>query len=237
MTNSDPKVIIALDMNQADQALAFAAKVSPELCRVKVGKELFTAAGPQLVEKLVDIGFDVFLDLKFHDIPNTVKQAVIAASKLGVWMLNVHASGGSAMLNSAREGVEIAGHNRPFLIAVSVLTSQSERDLKQININCSIIQQVNTLTQLALDAGLDGMVCSAQEAAALRQQFGPAPLLVTPGIRPEGSHGDDQERIMTPKQAVDAGASYLVIGRPVTQHPEPAQALADINHSLLLTDD
>ena len=233
MTKDDPKVIIALDVNNAGQALEFSTKISPELCRLKVGKELFTAAGPQLVEKLVDRGFDIFLDLKFHDIPNTVKKAVIAASKLGIWMLNVHASGGSAMMAAAREGVDMVGHQRPFLIAVSVLTSMTDDDLKAININCSVYDQVNTLTAMSLDAGLDGMVCSAQEVALLRQQYGSGPLLVTPGIRPGGSNLDDQQRIMTPRQAMDAGSSYLVIGRPVTQHQNPVDALTEINQSLL----
>lgn len=219
-------------MSDASQALKFVARTNPKLCRLKVGKELFTAAGPQLVEKLVDRGFEIFLDLKFHDIPNTVKKAVFAASKLGIWMLNVHASGGSAMMSAAREGVDLAGHQRPFLIAVSVLTSLSGDDLKAININCSVADQVNTLTALALEAGLDGMVCSAQEVVDLRRQYGQSAILVTPGIRPEGSSVDDQQRIMTPRQAMDAGSSYLVMGRPITQHLDPAQALADINQSL-----
>lgn len=230
---NDPKVIVALDMAEAGQALEFASSVSPELCRLKVGKELFTAEGPQLVEKLVNQGFDIFLDLKFHDIPNTVKKAVLAASKLGIWMINVHASGGTGMMSAAREAVDMAGHRRPYLIAVSVLTSMSDAELRSININCSVSEQVDTLTAMALDAGLDGMVCSAQEAAGLRRQYGQSTLLVTPGIRPEGSTADDQQRIMTPRQAMDAGSSYLVIGRPVTQHQDAAQALAEINQSLV----
>ncbi len=232
MAPFDPKVIVALDMSDASQALQFSRKVTPEICRLKIGKELFTATGPQLVEMLIDEGFEIFLDLKFHDIPNTVKKAVVAAAKMGVWMLNVHASGGSAMLNAAREGVDQVSHRRPFLIAVSILTSLSEVDLKAININCSVAEQVNTLTELALKAGLDGMVCSAREVAELRRVFGQSTLLVTPGIRPESSLVDDQQRIMTPRQAMDAGSSYLVIGRPITQHQDPAEALADINQSI-----
>jgi len=228
----DPKIIVALDTHEADQALEFAAKTNPDLCKLKVGKELFTSAGPQLVEKLVDQGFDIFLDLKFHDIPNTVKKAVYAASKLGIWMINVHASGGQAMLSAAREGVDMAGNHHPFLIAVSVLTSMSDRDMSQLGINCSVTEQVERLAGLSLNAGLDGLVCSAREVKQLRQKFGTAPLLVTPGIRPAGASSDDQQRIMTPEQAMAAGSSYLVIGRPITQHSNPAQALADINLSL-----
>lgn len=228
----DPKVIVALDTADAGQALDFAAKASPDLCKLKVGKELFTSAGPQLVEKLVDQGFDIFLDLKFHDIPNTVKKAVYAASKLGVWMLNVHASGGQAMLAAAREAVDMAGNRQPFLIAVSVLTSMSDQDMSQLGINCSVAEQVERLASLSLNAGLDGLVCSAQEVGRLRQQFGTAPLLVTPGIRPAGISSDDQQRIMTPEQAIAAGSSYLVIGRPITQNNDPAEALAEINRSL-----
>ena len=189
--------------------------------------------GTTIKEGPIDRGFDIFLDLKFHDIPNTVKKAVYAASKLGIWMLNVHASGGSNMLRAAREGVDMAGVNRPFLIAVSVLTSMSDSSLKETGVNCSVVEQVNRLTHLAVSAGLDGMVCSAQEAAALRRNFGEIPLLVTPGIRPEGAQEDDQQRIMTPRKAIDAGASYLVIGRPITQHPEPSSVLDDINQSLI----
>lgn len=233
MTPLDPKVIVALDMGDISTALQFIDNLEPGSCRLKVGKELFTAAGPQLIEQLVNRNFDVFLDLKFHDIPNTVKKAVYAASKLGVWMLNVHASGGSDMLLAAREGIDMAGVNRPYLIAVSVLTSMSDENLREIGVNCRVDEQVNRLTNLAVTAGLDGMVCSAREAVTLRQNFGDAPLLVTPGIRPEGAQQNDQQRIMTPRKAIEAGASYLVIGRPITQHPEPSAILDDINQSLI----
>jgi len=228
----DPKVIVALDFPNAAQTHAFVEKTSPNFCKLKVGKELFTAAGPRLVDQLVNKGYDIFLDLKFHDIPNTVKKAVMAASKLGVWMIDVHASGGSSMLLAAREAVDMVGSRRPFLIAVSVLTSMSDDDLKKLNVNCTVAEQVEQLTTLALDAGLDGMVCSAQEAVYLRQKFGEAPLLITPGIRPEGTNTDDQQRVMTPREAISAGSSYLVIGRPITQHPNPLQALEEINQSL-----
>ena len=228
----DPKVIVALDTADAEQALAFAKKTRPTHCKLKVGKQLFTSAGPQLVEKLVGQGYHVFLDLKFHDIPNTVKQAVYAAAKLGIWMINVHAIGGHAMLRAAREGIDMAGSYRPFLIAVSVLTSMSNDDMQQLGINRSVSEQVDILAKLAIDCGLDGLVCSAQETGDLRQKFGETPLLVTPGIRPEGSSTDDQQRIMTPREAISAGSSYLVIGRPITQHPNPLQALEEINQSL-----
>lgn len=233
MASIDPKVIVALDTPDMNQALEFSKRVSPEICKLKVGKELFTSAGPGMVESLVKKGFDVFLDLKFHDIPNTVKKAVYAASQLGTWMINVHALGGSAMLSAAREGVDMAGNQRPFLIAVTVLTSMSDNDMQQIGINQSVSDQVAKLAELSFDNGLDGLVCSAQEASLLREKFGPSPLLVTPGIRPEGSSVDDQQRIMTPKQAMLEGSSYLVIGRPITQHVDPAKALVEINQTLI----
>ncbi len=233
MSIIDPKVIVALDTSDPAQALEFASRTSPELCKLKVGKELFTSAGPQLVEKLVTQGFDIFLDLKFHDIPNTVRKAVFAASQLGIWMINVHASGGQAMLLAAREAVDMAGSYRPFLIAVTVLTSMSDEDMPQLGINRTVSEQVQTLAALALESGLDGMVCSAKEAATLRRQFGDSALLVTPGIRPVGANADDQQRIMTPRQAIADGSSYLVIGRPITQHASPSEALAEINQSLI----
>ncbi|MCP4488881.1 MAG: orotidine-5'-phosphate decarboxylase [Gammaproteobacteria bacterium] len=232
MSIVDPKVIVALDTSDPAQALEFARRITPDLCKLKVGKELFTSAGPQLVEKLVNQGFDIFLDLKFHDIPNTVKRAVFAASQLGIWMINVHALGGQAMLLAAREAVDMAGIQRPFLIAVTVLTSMSDDDVSQLGISRSVSEQVKALAALALESGLDGVVCSAKEAAMLRQQFGDVALLVTPGIRPAGANPDDQQRIMTPQQAIADGSSYLVIGRPITQHVNPAEALAEINQSL-----
>lgn len=233
MLRNDPKVIVALDMADAASVFDFVDALSPESCRLKIGKELFTSTGPQLVEQLQKRGFEIFLDLKFHDIPNTVRKAVIAAAKLGVWMVNVHASGGRDMLFAAREAIDMAGVNRPYLIAVSVLTSMSDQSLEETGVNRSVAEQVKGLTRLAIEAGLDGMVCSAQEAADLRHEFGDTPLLVTPGIRPAGTDQDDQKRIMTPRDAIDAGASYLVIGRPVTRHADPSRVLEEINLSLI----
>ena len=228
----DPRIIVALDYADQKQAISFVDKISPDLCKLKVGKELFTRCGPQFVESLVAKGFDVFLDLKFHDIPNTVKQAVYAAAQLGVWMVNVHALGGCSMLAAAREGVEMIGVNRPYLTAVSLLTSMSASDLRQLGIEQEPQAFVERLARMAIDSGLDGLVCSAREASGLRQILGEAPLLVTPGIRPAGAASDDQQRIATPQQAIADGASYLVIGRPITQHPSPIDALMSINASL-----
>ena len=227
----DPKIIVALDFPGQDQAIDFARKVTPDQCRLKVGKELFTSAGPALVEALIDIGYDVFLDLKYHDIPNTVKKASSAAARLGVWMLNVHALGGVTMMQAAREGIEVVPR-RPFLVAVTILTSSGSSDLTALGIEKSVPQMVSQLARSAIDSGLDGVVCSAREAAALRASLGDAALLVTPGIRPEWATADDQQRIVTPQQALANGASYLVIGRPVTQHREPAEALSLISESI-----
>ena len=227
----DPKVIVALDFSDQAQAIEFSRKVTPSQCRLKVGKELFTSAGPALVEELVGNGYDIFLDLKFHDIPNTVRQACSAAAKLGVWMLNVHALGGTAMMQAAREGIEIVAQ-RPFLIAVTVLTSMSASDLQDLGITMPLPQFVDQLARNAISSGLDGVVCSAQEAPALRTCIGDSALLVTPGIRPHWASTDDQQRIVTPQQALADGASYLVIGRPITQHKDPAQALEMINASI-----
>lgn len=231
MSQSDPKVIVALDFPRPEQAIDLVARLSPDLCRLKVGKELFTRAGPELVRRLVDKDFDVFLDLKFHDIPNTVKQAVDAACSLGVWMVNVHAMGGADMMSAAREAVEASSH-QPKLIAVSVLTSMKQSDLEVLGISRPIGELVSDLTELALKCNLDGMVCSALEAKPIREKFGQAPLLVTPGIRPANADSQDQHRIMTPEKALMAGSSYLVIGRPITQHKDPMQALHAINQSI-----
>ncbi len=224
---TDPKIIVALDFPQAAQAVALAQKLDASKCRLKVGKELFTSAGPQLVEQLQKLGFDIFLDLKFHDIPNTTAQACKAAAGLGVWMVNVHAMGGKRMMEAARDALADVSH-RPKLIAVTVLTSMAQEDLHGIGINTSPAHMVSLLAELVHDSGLDGVVCSAQEAASLRQQFGKEFVLVTPGIRPANAAANDQQRIMTPRMALDAGSSYLVIGRPITQAPDPLQALQDI---------
>ncbi len=231
MQLNDPKIIVALDYPEGDQALALAKRLDPALCRLKVGKELFTAAGPELVESLVDAGFGVFLDLKFHDIPNTVASAVKAAARLGVWMVNVHASGGGKMMAAAREALEGAA-NRPKLIAVTVLTSMSRGDLAEIGLDVEPRQQVRRLAKLTQDAGLDGVVCSAQEAAMLKGELGGDFLLVTPGIRPADASTDDQSRIMTPAAAIAAGSDYLVIGRPITKAADPLQALRNIHLEL-----
>ncbi len=226
----DSRVIVALDFAAADAALALAARLSPRACRLKVGKELFTAAGPALLENLTARGFEIFLDLKFHDIPNTVAGACKAAAQLGVWMLNVHALGGRAMLEAAREAV--ADRQRPpKLIAVTLLTSLDERDLADVGIAGTPGAAALKLAKLAQASGLDGVVCSAQEAAHLRRECGSGFCLVTPGIRPGGAL-DDQRRVMTPLAAVAAGADYLVIGRPITQSPEPVAALEAINREI-----
>jgi orotidine-5'-phosphate decarboxylase len=227
----DPKIVVALDYADAASALKLVQDLDPTLCRVKVGKELFTAAGPQLVETLVNKGFGVFLDLKFHDIPNTVAKACEAASRLGVWMLNVHASGGVAMMQAAREGVAKSGHN-PLLIAVTVLTSMDQTTLNQIGVQGNLQDQVLNLAQLTQQAGLDGVVCSAQEAPVLRSALGKDFCLVTPGIRPANASLDDQSRVVTPAQALHLGSSYLVIGRPITQAANPLKALQAINEEI-----
>lgn len=225
---TEPRIIVALDYPEAAPALAFAGRLRPELCRLKVGKELFVAAGPALVEALVGRGFAVFLDLKFHDIPNTVAQACKAAARMGVWMMNVHACGGPRMLQAAREALEPLAE-RPRLIAVTVLTSMGEAELRATGVGASPRQQVALLAELARDNGMDGVVCSAQEAPELRQAMGRDFLLVTPGIRPAGSAAGDQTRILTPSQAIQAGSDYLVIGRPITQAADPVAALQQIS--------
>lgn len=227
----DKKIIIALDYDNAADAMAFVAKVSPARCRLKVGKELFTTEGPGFVKQLVGQGFDVFLDLKFHDIPNTVAKAVSAAAKLGVWMVNVHASGGKRMMLAAREAIDKENH-KPLLTAVTVLTSMEAQDLQEVGIDVSPEQHVIRLAQLTHACGLDGVVCSAQEAAMLRGLLGNDFALVTPGIRPSFAQQGDQKRVMTPSQAVAAGVSYLVIGRPITQSADPMAALALIEAEL-----
>jgi orotidine-5'-phosphate decarboxylase len=227
------KIIVALDYDNAQSALAFAKQVTPDLCKLKVGKELFTSAGPQLVEQLVDAGFAVFLDLKFHDIPNTVAKACEAAANLGVWMVNVHASGGQAMMHGAREGVDKARvSNKPLLTAVTVLTSMDADTLAQVGVQRPLQEQVLALASLAQQSGLDGVVCSAQEASLLRAQLGADFCLVTPGIRPASAAKDDQTRIVTPKEAIALGSHYLVIGRPITKASNPVQALIDINKEI-----
>ncbi len=228
----DPKVIVALDYDNQNDALAFVDRIEPGSCRLKVGKEMFTFYGPDFVRKLHDRGHSVFLDLKFHDIPNTCSKAVKAAAELGVWMVNVHASGGERMMTASREILEPYGKDRPLLIGVTVLTSMESSDLVGIGISRSPQEQVMNLATLTKNSGLDGVVCSAQEASLLKSNLGQEFKLVTPGIRPAGSATGDQRRVMTPVEAIAAGSDYLVIGRPITQAENPAQVLADINATL-----
>ncbi len=228
---NDPKIIVALDFADARHAFEFSHRIDPGQCRLKVGKELFTRAGPGLVKSLVADGFDIFLDLKFHDIPNTVRQAARAAAELGVWMFNVHALGGEAMMRAARAGIDDAAQ-RPLLVAVTILTSQTDSDLAALGIDRPLPELVESLARRALDCGLDGVVCSAHEAPALRASLGAAALLVTPGIRPDWATADDQQRILTPEAALAGGASYLVIGRPITRADDPAAALERIQASI-----
>lgn len=224
---SDPRVIVALDYPDAKNALALASRLDPRLCRLKVGNELYTAAGPSLVEGLRKSGFGVFLDLKFHDIPNTVAGACAAASELGVWMINVHALGGRAMMEAARAALAKA-RQRPKIVAVTLLTSMGANDMAEVGLGGSPQAAVLKLAQLTQASGLDGVVCSAQEASVLRRQCGKGFLLVTPGIRPSGAGQDDQSRIATPREAIGSGADYLVIGRPITRAPDPLAALRAI---------
>ena len=229
---SDPKVVIALDYDNKQAALDFINHLDPATCRLKIGKEMFTHFGPDFVKEIVDKGFDVFLDLKFHDIPNTVAKAVKAAADLGVWMVNVHASGGRRMMQAAKAILEPYGDKAPLLIAVTVLTSMDETDLLELGIELSPLEQVKRLAILTKSSGLDGVVCSSHEAPALKALLGKEFKLITPGIRPEGSDAGDQRRIKTPKQAMDSGSDYLVIGRPITQAENPVQVLMEINATL-----
>jgi orotidine 5'-phosphate decarboxylase, subfamily 1 len=225
-------VVVALDYDNRDKAFAFVDRIDPRDCRLKVGKEMFTLFGPQFVRDLQQRGFDIFLDLKFHDIPNTTAHAVAAAADLGVWMVNVHASGGARMMTAAREALVPFGKDAPLLIAVTVLTSMEAGDLQDLGIALSPADYAAKLAALTQQCGLDGVVCSAQEAVRFKQELGQSFKLVTPGIRPAGSEAGDQRRIMTPEQAKAAGVDYMVIGRPVTQSADPAQTLRAINASL-----
>tara|TARA_B100001057_G_C22629767_1_gene863934 strand:+ start:56 stop:751 length:696 start_codon:yes stop_codon:yes gene_type:complete len=229
---NDPKVIVALDYEQEREALSFVDKIDPKSCRLKVGKEMFTLFGPDFVRQLHSKGFSVFLDLKFHDIPNTCSKAVRAAAELGVWMVNVHASGGERMMVASREILDSYGNERPLLIGVTVLTSMEKQDLAGIGLALEPREQVIRLAQLTQNCGLDGVVCSAQESPMLKEKLGQEFKLVTPGIRPIGSAASDQKRIMTPTEAIDSGSDYLVIGRPITQSDNPSKVLDDINISL-----
>lgn len=225
------RVIVALDFPAVEPAMDFVGRVNPELCKLKIGKELFTRAGPQLVEKFVKQGFDVFLDLKFHDIPNTVAAACRAACDLGVWMMNVHALGGREMMAAAQDAIDNSAH-QPLLIAVTILTSMNEAALKEVGLLKTPKEHVLDLATLAHQAGLDGVVCSAQEAQLLRDKLGPDFQLVTPGIRPSNTAAGDQKRVMTPAEAIANGANYIVVGRPITQAPDPVKVLVQINQEI-----
>lgn len=228
---SDPKIIVALDFATEVQAFELIEQLDADACRLKVGKEMFTAFGPAFVEKVQSRGFEVFLDLKYHDIPNTVARACAIAADLNVWMLNVHASGGRRMMAAAAE-VLAKRQCAPLLIAVTILTSMDQQDLLEVGISLSPAEQALKLAGLAQQSGLDGVVCSAQEASQMRQLCGEDFLLVTPGIRPAGSQADDQRRVMTPLEALQSGSSYLVIGRPVTQSDNPLGVLRTINSDI-----
>jgi len=230
---NDPKIIVALDFPSAGPALALADQLDPARCRLKVGKELFTRSGPELVKSLHKRGFDIFLDLKFHDIPNTTSAAVAAAADLGVWMVNVHASGGEKMMVACRERLEAFGAERPLLIAVTVLTSMTDADLVALGINASAEAQVSRLAALTRQSGLDGVVCSALEAPRLKSELGAGFRLITPGIRPLSADRGDQQRVMTPADALKAGSDYLVIGRPITQAPDPLAALEAVHAEVI----
>ena len=228
MNANDPRVIVALDFPDTSSAMGLLDRLDPAQCRVKIGKEMFTRAGPTFVERVAARGFEIFLDLKYHDIPNTVAAACAAAADMGVWMMNVHASGGRKMMTAAAERLAKLD-DRPLLIAVTILTSLGQEDIAEIGYQGTPADNVLRLATLAQDSGLDGVVCSPLEVAPLRTDRVAPLLLVTPGVRPAGAATDDQKRIMTPGDAIRAGASYLVVGRPVTGAPDPLASLAAIN--------
>ncbi|ROT99540.1 orotidine-5'-phosphate decarboxylase [Marinobacter sp. R17] len=236
-TELGPRIVVALDFADQSEALSLVDSLDPALCRLKVGKEMFTRFGPALVKELHNRGFEVFLDLKFHDIPNTTSAAVAAAADLGVWMVNVHASGGETMMAACRERLESYGADRPLLIAVTVLTSMTADDLKGLGIAESPEAHVSRLAAMTYNAGLDGVVCSAQEASVLRSEQGERFRLITPGIRPTFAAQGDQKRIMTPSDALRAGSDYLVIGRPITQAGDPLAALEEIQAEIQLAEE
>ena len=228
----ESKIIVALDFASSSRAVSFIDRLDPKLCRLKIGKELFTAAGPSLVETMIRKEFDVFLDLKFHDIPNTVANAVRVAADLGVWMLNVHTSGGSTMMKAAKDALLSCGGRKPILIGVTVLTSISTSELEEIGINDDLRDHVANLARLAYDSGLDGVVCSAEEARLLRDSLPPDFILVTPGIRRDQDAKGDQKRVITPSEAIRNGSDYLVVGRPITKAASPSAALAAFNSEI-----
>jgi orotidine-5'-phosphate decarboxylase len=229
--NKHPRIIVALDFSAAEPALELVSRLDPSLCRLKVGKEMFTRLGPAFVEQLVARGFDIFLDLKYHDIPNTVAAACAAAADLGVWMINLHASGGRRMMESARERLE-ARSQRPLLIAVTILTSLGQQDIEEIGFSGTPADNVLRLARLAESSGLDGIVCSPREASVVRPGARQDFLLVTPGVRPRDASLDDQQRVMTPQDALRNGADMLVIGRPVTAAADPLASLRAIQQEI-----
>ena len=231
---NDSRIIVALDFPEAKQALDFAKNIDPdECCALKIGKELFVAGGPQVVEDIKALGFDIFLDLKFHDIPNTVAGAIRAAARLDVWMVNIHASGGRKMMEAAVDAVKSVSHP-PLVIGVTVLTSLDQDDLFEVGIDCAPIHLVKRLAQLTRECGLDGVVASGKEAKVIRLDCGNEFLIVTPGIRLNGGDADDQARIVTPEMAIKSGANYLVVGRPITQAANPNLALSAFNSMVRL---
>jgi len=232
IADDNKRILVALDFDNLNNAKSLVTQLDPSLCRLKVGKEMFTLFGPDWVRYLIDKDFDVFLDLKFHDIPTTVAKACKAAANLGVWMMNLHAAGGIDMMTSAQNAIAEFGESRPLLTAVTILTSINNQQYEQLGYTRTIAQQVLHFAKLAQMCQLDGVVCSANEAASLSKAFGSKFQLVTPGIRPKGSNKDDQSRTMTPRQAIDAGSSYLVIGRPITQSADPLKSLCEISESL-----
>ena len=225
-------IVVALDYPTMAQSIEMAKRLDPKQCRVKVGKELFTTSGPVILDELHKLGFDIFLDLKFHDIPNTVANAVSVAARAGVWMVNVHASGGRRMMEASANALQQLSDNKTLLIAVTVLTSMDQSDLMEIGIDATPEQHVKRLAALAKFSGMDGVVCSAQESSMLSKELGKDFVLVTPGIRPTGSDQGDQKRIMTPAEAMVAGSHYLVMGRPITQASDPIAVLTQANADL-----
>lgn len=227
--NKSPRIIVGLDFAEVKTALNLVEQLSPTQCRLKIGNELFTRGGPEFVRRLVDLKFNVFLDLKFYDIPNTVAQSCLAAADLGVWMINVHALGGVTMMTAAKKALESYGREAPLLIGVTALTSYNDSEWESLGFKQDIAASVMRLAKFAQQAGLDGVVCSAHEAALLRAEFGSTFCLVTPGIRLEENAQDDQQRVMTPQAALAAGSDYLVIGRSITRSLEPKAVLARLN--------
>ncbi|MCB5161679.1 orotidine-5'-phosphate decarboxylase [Marinomonas algarum] len=225
-------IVVALDYPTMTQSIEMAKQLDPKQCRVKVGKELFTTSGPVILDELHKLGFEVFLDLKFHDIPNTVANAVDVAARAGVWMVNVHASGGRRMMEASANALQQRMDNKTLLIAVTVLTSMDQSDLREVGIDVTPEQHVKRLAALAKSSGMDGVVCSAQESSMLSTELGKDFVLVTPGIRPKGAAQGDQKRIMTPAEAMSAGSHYLVMGRPITQSPDPIATLTEVNRTL-----